>query len=193
MNENRKPAKCAITIAEVLSFLPVADANLAHLREVKRQLSEAIKNEFSDQSFLQTLYAKKAEAEKQVVEDLKKLELYRCWAKEEIDRCFKNHDLLIAQREKLHMEEPKKHFSEAIAKLAVLYKRLISLLEKVEEMFIKAQEAFCEAAQKQFPGKIPNKDKYPSPQAPAFELFSKSVSSDIDDDLGKMLRKGPRH
>ena len=68
-----------------------------------------------------------------------------------------------------------------------------ALLEKVKEMFIKAQEAICEAAQKQYPGKIPKKDKYSLPQTTAFKQFSKPVSSDIDDDLRKMLRKGPIH
>jgi hypothetical protein len=193
MTVTKKPVEETITIAEIESFLPKAAGCIEELLRAARSLPKVDKDGSSECPFAEEWYAKKEEAQEKVSKCLKRLNKYSCWITKEISRCKNNMTVISAHQDQLNNDRPRKYFSEAEAKLAALYKRLISLLEKVKEMFTKAQEAIREAAQKQYPGKIPNKDKFSSPQAPAFGQSSKSVSLDIDDDLRKMLRKGPRH
>jgi len=193
MTVAKKPTEENITIAEIESFLSKAAGCVEELLHAARQLPEVNEDGSSECPFAEEWYAKKEEAQEKVSQCLKQLDEYSCWITEEIGRCKNNMTVISAQQDKLNNDRPRKYFSDAEAQLAAIYKRLITLLEKVKEIFMKAQEAFREAAQKQYPGKIPKKDKFSSPQTPAFEQFPKPVSSDIDDDLRKMLRKGPIH
>ena len=193
MTETKKPTEENITIPEIEQFLQFCAQCIEQLLLAVRQQPIVDKEGSSECPFAEELYAKKEEAQEKVSQCLKQLDKYSCWLTKEIGRCKNNMTVISAHQDKLNNDRPRKYFSDAEARLAALYKKLIRLLEKVKEMFIKAQEAIREAAQKQYPGKIPKKDKYSSLQTPAFKQSSKPVSSDIDDDLREMLRKGPRH
>ena len=137
------------------------------------------------------MYAKKEEAQEEAQQCLPQLNMYRGWIGKEIGRCKNNLVVISAHQDMLNRDRPRRYFSEAESKLAALYKKLLTLREKIDQMIKKIQEALREAAQKQYPGKIPQKDRYSSLAPSAFEQSSEHNTSDIDSDLRQMLRKGP--
>ena len=187
MTAEGKPVEEAITIAGVEASLEEAAKCVAELLRVARRPPAVDKNGFSEYLFAAELYAKKAEAE----QCLEKLGTYRRWLGNEIRRCENNLEVLSTHQDMLNTDRPRKYFSEAQSKLAALYKRLLKLQEKVEQMIKKIQDALCKAAQKQYPSNIPQKDRYSSLASPAFEQPLEQDTSDIDRDLRQMLMKGP--
>ena len=187
MTAEGKPIEEAITIAGVEASLEEAAKCVAELLRVARRPPAVDKNGFSEYLFAAELYAKKAEAE----QCLEKLGTYRRWLGNEIRRCENNLEVLSTHQDMLNTDRPREYFSEAQSKLAALYKRLLKLREKVEQMIKKIQDALCKAAQKQYPGRVPEKHPYGPSSPPALGQLSEQDTSDIDRDLRQMLLKGP--
>ena len=191
MTVARKPVEETITIAEIEAFLQKAAKCVEELLRAASQLPKVDENGSSECPFAEELYAKKEEAQKKVQQCLPQLNIYRGWVGQEINRCKKNLVVISAHQDMLNRDRPRRYFSQAETKLAALYKKLLTLREKIDQMIKKIQEALREAAQKQYPGKIPQKDRYSSLAPSAFEQPSEQDTSDIDRDLRQMLRKGP--
>ena len=186
--------KKQMCIADVESHIREAQSSVQELLTAARQLPKIEKDGSSEcpLELAKELYAKKEEAQKHAVHCQQ--QLYEClqWVQEQIQGCSNDLAVISAHENQLHKDRPRAHFSDAEARLAAQYNKLVKLREEIEETIEEIQKAIIEASQKQFPGKSSQASaSFPKSDIRSFKQPPGQSDAAFDRQLKEMLLKGP--
>jgi hypothetical protein len=181
--------KKTISIKDIESFLQHAASCIETLRNAVSFLPKVDEKGNSDCPFAKELYEKKEKAQEEVASCIDRLHEYEKWTDDQIKRCLNNLTVISANADRLNSDLPRRDFTEAEAKAAALYKRLVRLRLKIRKAIKKCQKAIKEASQKKYPdagedGDYVSDDLSDSPE-------DESSDEQMDEFLHDMLRMGP--
>ena len=184
MAKKQPTFKDQICIAEVEKHIEKSKSDIEKLKRAMELLPKVADDGDSECPFAEQLYAEKEEALEKANASLKQLDEYRQWVEDEIGKCKNDLTVITAHQEQLHKDQPRRHYSEAEAKVAATLKHLAKVKEEIAELFEQMQESIQQASQKQYPHKIP--EKYPY-----FSASNNSSTCELDSELDDMIQQGP--
>ena len=191
MTRKDEKASQEMCIADVEMHLSYAKSCIQELQCAVRRLPKVDKDGSSECPFAEDIYANKEDAQKQAVHCQSQLDKSLQWIEGQIHSCSNDLAVITAHESQLHKDRPRSHFSDAEAKLAAYYNRLVKLKETVKDAFKEVQEAIIQASQKQYPGKIPQPSGFPKlDDRPA--SFGDGISCpDFDHQIRDIVSRGP--
>jgi len=137
---NWKPREKALHVKDLKSAMAALEGDLEHLQQKYKVLPKVEEDGSSECPFAEDLYAAKEEAVEKVNDRLQEVRGYLPVIEREIARCSKNLNTISSDQQKLHDENAKEKYQNALHAKQHQYGKAVDQRKALLEMIKRAEQ-----------------------------------------------------